>query len=101
MSNIAIIWTIGGGFFAICCARGLAMRAAFADQIKWYAIGLGFLAGTCLLWAWSEAGAVPQQRVALGVVGAIFGNVLLIFVGELIRPTSLAAHNTDESRPNS
>jgi hypothetical protein len=92
---------IGGVLCAASCARALAMRPAYIDEIKWYTIGLGILAGTCLLWAWSEAGDVPQQRVLLGVIGAIFGSFLLIFIGELIRPTSLAAQSTNEARPNS
>jgi hypothetical protein len=69
------------------------MRSIHATELKWYTIGFGFLAGTCLLWAWSEAGIVPQQRVVLGVVGAIFGGLLLMFIGELIRPTASVAQN--------
>ena len=41
------------------------MRPAFADQIKWYTIGFGFLAGTCLLWPWSEAGLVQSNILLL------------------------------------
>jgi hypothetical protein len=101
MPNIAIIWTVGGVLFAACCARGVAMRASYVDEMKWYTIGFAFLAGTCLLWAWSEAGAVHPQRVVLGVVGAIFGSLFLIFIGELIRPVPLAAQNSNDTRPNS
>jgi hypothetical protein len=78
---------------ASCFGRGLAMRAEARalPQLAWYTLGALILAGTSLLWTSLESEAVLQQRIVLGIFGALFGALALIAIGEFIRPSSAIA----------
>jgi hypothetical protein len=92
MSNAAMIWTFAGVLAAASFARGLAMRtnARALDELLWYTTGALILAGAGLLWVSLEGEGVLQQRIVLGVLGALAGTSVLISLGEWIRPTSIA-----------
>lgn len=88
MANAAIIWTLGSAIAAGCAARGLAMRGEPNPlaQLFWYSVAAFVLVGISLIWASLESEAVVQQRILLGLCGAIFGSLVAITVGEFIRP---------------
>lgn len=92
---------IGAAFFAYCGNRGLKMRDANRDAAEWtwYALGLGALAATSLLWVSTEPEMVWQQRILLGVIGAIFGGAAFIAAGEWARPKTMNAQTDSSPSP--
>jgi hypothetical protein len=97
MANIALIWTFGGVLAAACFGRAVAMRAESRTELVWYTFGFIILAGTALLWASLESGAVVQQRIVLSILGAVAGALALVMAGEFIRPSATDA----QPRPSS
>jgi hypothetical protein len=85
-----MIWTFAGVLAAASFARGLAMRnnARALAELFWYTIGALILAGAGLLWVSLEGDGVLQQRIVLGVLGALAGAFILVSLGEWIRPSS-------------
>jgi hypothetical protein len=95
MADVAIVWTLGSVVAAACAARGLALRAesSVLPQLFWYTVAGLILAGACLIWASLEAGFIVQQRIVLGVCGAIFGALGLMTIGEYLRPSAASAQS--------
>jgi hypothetical protein len=86
MGNTAIIWTFAGVFAAACFARGLKMRddSRVLAELLWYTSGAAFLAGGALLWVSMETEILIQHRIVLATVGAVFGALALLSLGELL-----------------
>jgi hypothetical protein len=95
MQNPAIIWTAAAALAAACFSRGLVMRSGSNPfgELLWYTAGTFLLAGTAILWVSLEREMYTQQRIVLGVLGAIFGAVTLMTVGEFVKPTQSSAQN--------
>lgn len=82
---VAVFVAVG----ALCCGRALAVRSAVRSrfgELFWYASGIDSFAAAALLWASSEGTLVTQQRIVLGILGAVAGCLTLVQVGEWIRP---------------
>jgi hypothetical protein len=102
MGNTAIIWTLAGIIAAPCFARGLKMRddSRPLAELLWYSAGAFFLAGASLLWVSLEPEIMNQHRIILGVVGAIFGSIGLMALGEWIHPATPAKAQTAQQTPS-
>jgi hypothetical protein len=88
MGNNALIWTFAGVIVAACFARGVAMRDSTLEMLLWYTLGAFVLAGASIIWISLEPTIMKQHRVVLGFLGAIFGALALLSVGEWTHPTN-------------
>ncbi len=89
MANAAIIWTFASALAAGCFARAIKVKDGLAAELFWYALGAGFLLGGAFLWISLEVEVLFQQRIVVGTVGAIFGCLASLAIGERIRPSHL------------
>ena len=107
MANSAIIWTFSGVLAAACFARGIKMHDTSYEvtELLWYTFGALFLVGGAFLWISMENQVMIQQRIVLGVIGAIFGALTVLSIGEMVRPFGVKAQSVsnqtykDESTP--
>jgi hypothetical protein len=88
MGNNALIWTFASVIVAACFARGVAMRDSTLEMFLWYTLGAFVLAGASIIWISLEPTIMTQHRVVLGFIGAIFGALALLSLGEWTHPTS-------------
>jgi hypothetical protein len=56
------------------------------------------LVGACLIWVSLEPAILIQHRIVLGTLGALFGALALLSIGEWIKPTS--AQTPPQAPPN-
>jgi hypothetical protein len=98
IGNPAIIWTIAGILGAACFARGLKMKdnSRVLAELLWYTFGAAILAGAAILWISMEKEVLVQYRIVLALLGAIFGALSLLSIGEWIRPIASASAQTPQ-----
>jgi hypothetical protein len=95
MGNSAAIWTFAGILATACFTRGLTMRndSSAVAELAWYTLGAFILVGASLLWISLEQKMLGQYKIVLGVIGAIFGGLALILIGEWIHSINQAKAN--------
>ena len=99
MSNSAIIWTVAGILAVPIFALGVKLSdSQWLLGLTCCAVSSFIVFGAGLLWISLEKDIVPQHRILLGVVGAFFGVMIALLLGEIIRPVPPIKEN---SRNNS
>jgi hypothetical protein len=89
---IALAGTVATGFVYFAFNRGAKLKDDKRQAVAflWYAVGLIPFAGIGLVWASMGGQLVTPQRIILFVVGAAIGGLLLMALGELLRPSPQA-----------
>lgn len=89
MGNPTIIWTVAGVLAAACFGLGLKMHDGpkILEELLWYTFGAFVLAGASIIWISMEKEMLIQYKIVIGVVGAAFGALTMLTIGEFIKPT--------------
>jgi hypothetical protein len=95
-AGYAFISACALAFLTIAHTRAMKMKeqARVAAEMLWYAAGLLVLCLAGVFFA--STGDLPMlpQRILLFVVGALFGGVALVGIGEWVRPSSSVAQSS-------